>query len=61
MRNLPINIAIVFPTLRELFAKLDASKDAFLASNWANKLDEAIHVTRDIDSIADFDLTAVAA
>jgi hypothetical protein len=59
--HIPINIAIVLPTHCVFSAQFDAAKDTLFAPDASDKLDNTMHATRHVDSVAHLNLLAVAA
>ena len=58
--NVPINIAVVLPTRRVLFAEFHTSKDAFLALHRTDEFYLTMHGARYIDEIANGDVTPIS-
>jgi hypothetical protein len=57
----PVDCAIVLAPRCILPVQFDSRKDALLAPNTTNKLDDTDHAAGDIDRVADIDVLAVCA
>lgn len=57
--NPPFHIAVILPSGRKLPVQFDAHELAILPFHAADELDNAKHVSRDVDSIAHFQVVGV--
>lgn len=52
--NVPLNIAIILSLCRKLPIQLNTDEASCLSPHTANKSHSSVHLSRDIDNVADF-------